>query len=154
SLRGVSQRTLSHFVTALRKEPGRVKGTTTNASTIKVRLQFLHTALSWAVRQKMIAEVPDFPTVAVAQKDPQPVPTESFEKLRDKARDPQLRAFVQCCWLAGMRLNEAYSLEWEQTDQAPYLDLARNRIIFPAAFVKAKKDQWVPLAPELRQAIE
>lgn len=40
----------------------------------------------------------------------------------------------------------------EETDKAPYLDLGRNRIIFPAGFVKAVEDQWVPLDRELREA--
>jgi hypothetical protein len=35
----------------------------------------------------------------------------------------------------------------------PYVDLARSRIVLPAEFVKAVKDQWVPLDPELRAAL-
>jgi integrase len=53
-----------------------------------------------------------------------------------------------------LRIKEAYSLEWEETDTAPYVDFARNRIIFPAAIVKAVEDQWVPLDPELREALQ
>jgi integrase len=45
-------------------------------------------------------------------------------------------------------------LEWEPTDKAPYLDLGRDRIAFPAEFVKAVEDQWVPLDPELRRVLE
>lgn len=64
-----------------------------------------------------------------------------------------MRVFLLSGWLAGLRLNEAVSLEWEETDKAPYLDLARNRIVFPAGFVKAAEDQWVPLDRELREAL-
>src|SRR5262249_49910769 len=72
SLKGVSERTVSLFVAGLRKEPGRRKGSESMAaSTIKVRLQFLQTALTWAVGQKMLPAVPKFPAVRVPKKDPQ-----------------------------------------------------------------------------------
>ncbi len=122
---------------------------------IKVRLQFLHTALSWAVEQKMVPAVPRFPTIKVPKKDPQPVPLESFERMLLKADDdPQMQAYLLCGWLAGLRLSEALALEWEPTEKAPYLDLDRNRIVLPAEFAKAVKDQWVPLDPELRRVLE
>jgi integrase len=91
----------------------------------------------------------------VPKKDPQPVPAESFERLLAKARaeDPQLPAYLLCGWLAGLRLGEALALEWEETAQAPYLDLARDRIVLPAEFVKAVRDQWVPLDSGLRAAL-
>src|SRR5262249_26772586 len=150
----VSTRTVSLYVAGLRKEPGRRKGTTMMPSTIKVRLQFLHTALAWAAEQGMLAGVPDFPAVRVPQNAPAPVPAETFEPLVAKATDPQMRAYLQTGWWAGLRLNEALALEREETDKAPYLDLARDRIVLPAEFVKAVKDQWVPLDPELRKVLE
>lgn len=70
-----------------------------------------------------------------------------------KAPDANTRTFLLSGWLAGLRLNEACALEWEETDDAPYLDLAGERIVFPAGFVKAVEDQWVPLDRELREAI-
>jgi integrase len=93
--------------------------------------------------------------VKVPKKKPQPVPTESFEKLLAKAGDDlQLRAFLLCGWLAGLRLNEALALEWGESDRAPYLDAARKRIVFPAEVVKAVEDQWVPLDPKLWKALD
>jgi integrase len=152
SLRSVTARAISSFVGALRKEGGR-GGRPVQESTIKVRLQFLRTALRWAVKQKLIAACPEFPDIRVPKRKPQPVPVESFERLLAKAPDENTRVFLLSSWLAGLRLNEACELEWEETDQAPYLDLARERIVFPAGFVKAVEDQWVPLDPELREAI-
>jgi integrase len=153
-LRAIDERTLSRFVAAMRKEPGR-SGAHTAPGTIKVRLQFLHTALSWAVDQKLLPAVPRFPAVKVPKKDPQPVPPESFERLLLKAEgDDQMRAYLLTGWLAGLRLTEALRLEREPSDTAPYLDLGRDRIVLPAAFVKADRDQWVPLDPELRTALE
>ncbi len=155
SLRGITERTVSGFAAGMRKTPGRRKGSDGMApGTVKVRLQFLHTALAWAVDQKMLPAVPKFPAVKVPKKDPQPVPLESFERMLDKAPDAMMRAYLLCGWLAGLRLNEALALEWEPAEKAPYLDLARDRIVLPAEFVKAVKDQWVPLDPVLRAALE
>jgi integrase len=98
--------------------------------------------------------MPDFPTIKVPQKDPQPVPTESFEKMFAKATDAEMRAFILCGWLAGLRLNEALHLEREANDKFPYLDLLHDRIVIPAEFAKAVRDQWVPLDPDLRAALE
>jgi integrase len=151
-LRSVTERTVSAFAAGLRKTPG--NGTDgMQASTVKARLQFLHTALHWAADQKLIPECPKFPSIKVPKKKPQPVPAESFERLLAKAPDDHMRAFLLCGWLAGLRMSEALGLEWEENSEAPYLDFVRDRIILPAEFAKAVEDQWVPLDPELRQAL-
>jgi integrase len=155
SIRSVTEWMVSVFVAKMRKEPGRRKGEESMMpSTIKVRLQFLHTALSWAAEQKFLPEVPRFPTIKVPKKDPQPVPPELFERMLAKAKDEQLRVFLLCGWLAGLRLSEAFAMEWEETEEAPYLDFARDRIILPAEYVKADRDQWLPLDAGLRAALE
>ncbi len=64
-----------------------------------------------------------------------------------------MQAYLLCGWLAGWRLSEAYALEWEETEEAAYADLARNRIVLPAAIVKGKSDRWIPLDPVLREAL-
>jgi integrase len=146
-LRSISERTVSQFAAGMR-EKGMMP------STIKVRLEFLHTALSWAARQKMLPAVPTFPEIKVPRKRPQPIPAESFERLYAKAPDDMMRAFLLCGWLAGLRLSEAEAMEWDETQEAPWLNLTRDRIILPAGFVKAVEDQWVPLDPVLREALE
>jgi integrase len=123
-------------------------------STIRVRLQFLRTALRWAADQKLLPACPRFPVVKVPKKKPAPVSAETFERLLAKADDQELRAYLLCGWLAGLRLSEAKALEWEQTDLAPWVDFGRNRIWLPAEFAKADEDQWVPLDPVLRAALE
>jgi len=153
TVRSVNERKVSVFTAEMRKLPGRAKGQVNMmASTVKIRLQQLHTVLRWAEDQKLIAACPKFPSVKVPKKWPQPVPAESFEKLLDKARG-QMRTFLLCGWLAGLRLDEARSLEWEETDKAPWVDFVRDRIWLPAGFVKAVEDQWVPLDPALREAL-
>jgi integrase len=149
-LRSITERTLSQFVAGMREMP-RPRGRVGLApSTIAVRLEFLRTALRWAVSQKMLPECPRFPSVKVPRKKPQPVAVEAFERLVAKAPDEMTRAYLLTGWLAGLRLSEAYALEWEPTDKAPYLDLARDRIVLPAEFAKSVEDQWVPLDPALR----
>jgi integrase len=153
NLRSVNERTVSAFAAAMRGQ--KAYGTGTYApNTVKNSLRLLRRALRWAVQQKMLSALPDFPAVKVPKKKPQPIPTESFERMLDKAPDTNMSTFLLCGWLAGLRLAEAVALEWEPTDSAPYLDLGRNRIILPAEFAKAVADQWIPLAPQLRQALE
>jgi integrase len=153
-LAGITARTVSAFVAGLRKLPGRGPGGKdgVQASTLAVRLQFLRTVLGWAVAQGMLAAVPAFPAVKVPRRRPQPVAAEAFERLLAKATDPELRAFCLCGWLAGLRLNEARCLSWEP-GEAPWVDFARSRIWLPAGFTKSVEDQWVPVAPELRDAL-
>jgi integrase len=153
TVRSITERTVSAFAAALRKEPGRRAGETMAASTIKIRMQFLRTALRWAASQKLIPAAPRFPGVKVPKRRPQPVPAEAFEMMLARTDDRHLRAFLLCGWLAGLRLAEAIALEWEETDKAPWLDLAADRIRFPAGMVKADEDQWVPLDAELRQVL-
>jgi integrase len=153
TLRSINERVLSAFVAGLRRLPGRISKQGRAPSGIRVCLAYMHAALNWAVQQKILPAVPAAPTVTVPKKRPQPVPVESFERLLVQA-DQQMRAYLLCGWLAGLRRNEALLLERQQTDRAPWLDLGRNRIWLPAEFVKAGEDQWVPLDPDLREALE
>jgi integrase len=100
-----------------------------------------------------LPKCPPFPAVKVPEKLPQPVPVEAFERLADKAPDQNMRAYLFTAWLAGLRLEEAASLEWEPTDEAPYLDPAAGKIVLPAELVKAGRDQWVPLDPQLWEVL-
>jgi integrase len=147
-LRSITERTVSQFAAALRQRKTRGRDGMA-PGTVKIHLQFLHTALSWAAGQKLIPECPRFPVVKVPRKRPQPVPAESFEKLLAKTTDPYMQAYLLTGWLAGLRLREAWALEREETDKAPWIDRDRQRIVFPAEFVKAVEDQWVPLDPML-----
>jgi len=152
SLRSITAQTISRFAAACRKLPGKLDKEGWSPWTVKVRLQFLRTALLWACAQKLILDCPAFPDIRVPKTKPRPVPAEPVERLLDKA-DPQLRVYLLCGWLAGMRRNEALALEWEETDKAPWLDLKRRRIWLPAGFVKSVEDQWIPLDPVLVEAL-
>jgi integrase len=147
-LRSITARTISAFVAGLRQMDvyGR-KGM--QSSTISVRLQELRGILNWAVSQGFLPKCPPFPEVKVPKKRSKPVPTEVVERLLAKAaqEDRQLHALLLSAWLIGLRIGEALALEWQETDEAPWVDLTRERVWLPAGFVKAVEDQWVPLDP-------
>jgi len=152
-LRAISGATISAFLAGMRKVA--IAGRTgMQATTIRVRLQFLRSALHWAVTKEFLPKCPNFPCIKVPHKTPQAVPAEAFEKMLFKAPDQQMETFLLSGWLAGLRLSEAMQLEWEPNDKSPYVDFAQERIILPAEFAKAVKDQWVPLDALLRTALE
>lgn len=122
--------------------------------TIRNYMVALRTTLKWAADQKMIPAVPKFPKVKVSKKRPQPIPTESFERLLAAEKDPLWRAFICCGWLAGLRLSEAWKLQWEPSDGLPWVDFEADRIVLPATFAKSAEDQWVPLHPQLREILQ
>jgi integrase len=155
-LASITERSVSRFAAGLRQVKGRGPAGREGMqpSTLRVRLQFFQTALRWAAKQKLLAGVPEFPEVKVPRRRPQPVAVELFERLLAAARDPHLRVLVFTGWLAGLRLNEARCLEWEETDEAPWLDLPGEQVVLPACFVKAVEDQTVPVDPVLRTALE
>jgi integrase len=151
-LEAITARTLSQFAAALRGRKGKRQAGFL-ASTIAVRLEHLRCALRWAESQGLLGKAPPSPEISVPRKRPQPVPPETVERLLERASDVQMRAYILCGWLAGLRRDEAFALQWEATDSAPWVDLARRRIVFPAAAVKADEDQWVPLDPQLQEAL-
>jgi integrase len=152
-LRGVTERTISHFVKGMRERKRRDGKVGLAPWTIKNYLIALKTALAWAVEQKLLTGLPKFPKVRVPKLKPQPIPAESFEKLLAKAPDDLWRCFLMCGWWAGLRLSEASELRWEASDAFSWVDFEGNRIVLPAVFAKSAEDQWVPLHPALRQAL-
>lgn len=147
TLQAVTPALLSRFAALLRSR-GQLP------STVSLRLRQIHVALAWAVRQELLAKVPPFPFVRVSRRRPAAVPAELFERLLAAEDEPAFRAYLLCGWLAGMRTAEARELAWDSTDSAPWLDLERNRIWFPAAACKGAEDSWVPLDPQLRAALD
>lgn len=152
-LRSITERTLSLFVKGMRERKQPTGKIGLAPMTMKNYLIALKTALRWAKDQNMIPEVPKFPKVKVPKKKPQPVPSESFERLLEKAPDVLWRTYLLCGWWGGLRLSEAGQLQWEASDKLPWIDFERDRIVLPALFVKNEEDQWVPLHPVLRQAL-
>jgi integrase len=152
-LRAVTERTISAFVRGMRERKKRAGAVGLSPMTIKNYLVALKTTLAWAVGQKLLPSVPNFPKIKVPKKKPVPIPGESFDKLLMKAPDDIWRTYLLCGWWGGLRLSEALHLRWESSDRLPWVDFEGNRIMLPAAFAKSVQDQWVPLHPVLRQAL-
>lgn len=151
-LGAITERTVSAFVKGLRERKiGKKVGL--EPITIKNYLIALKACLSWAAEQKLLPKLPAFPTIKAPKKKPQPIPTESFEKLLAKAPDDQTKAFLLCGWWAGLRLSEALYLQWERSEKFPWIDLEGNRIVLPAAFAKSNEDDWIGMHKTLRQAL-
>src|SRR5262249_37639413 len=123
-LRSVNERTLSLFVKGMRERELATHKTKIGLApmTMKNYLVCLKAALSWAVEQKLLPALPNFPTIKVPKKKPQPIPAESFERLLTKAPDDVWRAYLLCGWWAGLRLSEARELRWEASEEWPWLD--------------------------------
>jgi integrase len=154
TLRGIGEVTVSGFAASLRCHRTKGTGDGLAPSTISTHLEHLHTALAWAARQKLLATVPTFPAVKVPKRRPRPTAPELVERLLARAPDQQTRVYLLCGWLAGLRLSEAFELEWDENETAPWLDFPGQRIWFPAGGVKAREDQWVPLCRELAEALQ
>jgi integrase len=152
-LASVDERMLSRFAADLAGQKGRGGNATMATATVKVLVTLVHTALKWAHGQKLIPGVPRCPALKVPKKRPQPVVTEAVERLLTASDDPNLSGLLLCCWHAGLRLGEAAALSWEESQESPWVDLARDHIVLPARFAKGDQDQWVPLHPDLRQAL-
>jgi integrase len=148
-LRGITERTICAFVRGMRerKRPNDKVGLA--PMTVKNYLVALK-----KVEQRLLPSLPNFPKVKVPKKKPQPVPAESFERLLKKAPGPLWKTYLLCGWWGGLRLSEALYLEWEPSEQIPWVDMPNNRIVLPAVFAKSDEDQWVPLHRQVRKALE
>jgi integrase len=149
----ITERLLAKFVKGMR-ERKRSKKVGLAPITIRNYLVALKTALGYAVTQGMLQKLPGFPEIKVPKKKPQPIPQGDFDALLAQAPDASWRTYLLCGWWGGLRLSEAYSLQWERSDRLPWIDFEADAIRFPAEFVKSDEDQWIPLHPELRQALE
>jgi integrase len=146
-------RTLSRLVVKLRERKQNSGKIGLEPITIRNYLVAIRAALVWATEQRMLSEVPHFPSIKVPKKRPQPVSEKEFELLCASAPDATWRAYFLCGWFGGLRLSEARHLRRQPGDRWPWLDLDGNRIVLPAAFAKSGEDQWVPLHQTLREAL-
>lgn len=117
-------------------------------ATIHSHLLHLGAVLAWAVTQGVIRERPAMPKVHVPDKLPRKVSGEDFDKLLAKAPSEAWRAFLLTAWYTGLRLSESLALTWFD------VDFAGNKIAVHAETSKGKRNEWVPLHPELRAVLE
>jgi integrase len=143
----VSERTLSRYATRLREE-GR------KPATIHGHLAYLRAALRWAADQRLIPAAPKVVMPKVPKKRIiRKIVAEEFERLVAAAPDEPWAAFIGTAWYTRMRRNEMLDLAWDGEAGAPWVDFAQRRIWIPAAYNKSDADQWVPLHPQLAEAL-
>ncbi|HKB40330.1 MAG TPA: site-specific integrase, partial [Gemmataceae bacterium] len=145
-LASLDARTIARFQTAMMAEGYAPRS-------IKTYLDSLHGALAWAVDPGgLIPTVPSFPDVIVPPQRPRPLPAEHYEHLLERAG--QLHPLLELGWHAGLRIGEAARLCWEETGREPWVDLEAKRLRFPVGGQKAKREDWIPIAPPLLAVLE
>jgi integrase len=143
----VNERTLSRYATQLREKGQR-------PATIQGHLAYLRAALRWAADQKLIPAAPKVAMPKVPKKRIiRKIVAEEFERLLAAAPDDCWAAFLQTAWYTGMRRNEMLDLTWDGEGGTPWVDFGQGRVWLPAAYNKSDADQWLPLHPELAEAL-
>ena len=157
-LSDLNQQALGLFQTQLRK-------TGIKETTIAGHLRHLRAALSWAVRQKMLAEVPliEKPHRAsgiTKSMRGRPITAEEYERMLAVVPDvrkqdaPKWVRFLEGLWLSGLRLGEGLALSWDL--DAPICVSLTSR--FPklriwAEAQKSHRDQQLPLTPDFAELL-
>jgi integrase len=144
----ICERTLSKYAVALREKGFR-------PATIQGHLAYLRAALRWAADQRLIPAAPKVAMPKVPKKRIiRKIVAEEFERLLAVAPDDCWDAFLRTAWYTGMRRNEMLDLTWNSDGGTPWVDFGQGRIWIPAAYNKSDADQWVPLHPDLAEALK
>jgi integrase len=170
-LRDLTAGRLSKYAAQLRQE-GRAE------TTIASYLAHLGAALRWAVRVKMLAEVPAIPKPHRASRGEmakgRPVTGEELDRMlaavpgvlesrtRGKKRLPPEPAavdswqrFIRGLWWSGLRLSEALYLSWDDPDGLRVDFSGRFPMLrIPAELEKGNRDRLLPIAPEFAAFLE
>jgi len=158
-LAGLTAARLSYFQAELRKMDR-------TENTIKTHLAHIVAALRWAVRQKMLHELPqvDKPRRAKGSKvmKGRPITLEEFERMLDKTVAvvgpvvaPSWQHYLQGLWLSGLRLSESLELTWDD-DRRLRVDFEGRRpmLRIPASLEKGHKDRLLPMSPEFAEFLD
>jgi integrase len=143
----IAERVISRYAVRLR-ELGR------KAPTVHGHLAYLRAALEWAGDQKLIPAAPKVVMPKLPKKTKiRKITAEEFERLIACAPDETWRAFLCVAWYSGMRRCEMLDLHWRGDEGMPWIDFSINRIWIPAEYNKSDADQWVPMHPDLAEAL-
>lgn len=152
-LSAVTASTVSEFVAGYRKRPScRAPAEalqTVSPWTIRGGLAVMSVAFKWGHAVGLLAAVPVFPKVKAPKLRPAPVEEADFDKLLAACDSPPWRVMLKTCWMAGLRLSEAWRMRRGKSDRWPWLDAPGRRVVLPARFAKADEDQWGPLPEAL-----
>lgn len=144
---------LSYFAAELRR-----RGCTEN--TISGYLAHLRSMLAWAVKMKLLHEVPEIsmPSRTSGAKG-RAISGEEFDRILAKASAvfgteaaPSFERYLRGLWWSGLRLGESLELYWDRDDRL-CVDLTGRRpvIRIPAELEKGNQDRDLPMAPEFQQ---
>jgi len=119
-------------------------------------LRHVKSALSWARELGMIREVPrvKMPRNVRDEMRGRPITRREFAALRRAAKQHQEHTgtvrFLNLLWLSGLRISEALAISWDSGRIR--VDLAtgrRPRLLFAAAGHKARREDFMPVPPDL-----
>lgn len=167
-LRDVNERALSKYQTAMRNDGRR-------PATIRSNLAHLRAAMGWALDQKLVAFLPQFPKVRRLDSSDvmkgRAIKLEEFERMLqavesviltpnlskrkdaqrqpDHVRIPSWKCLLHGLWLSGLRLGEALELSWSD-DTLIRVDLSGSHpmLRIPAAKEKGNKTRLMPITPD------
>jgi integrase len=123
-------------------------------ATVKTDLGYLRAALYHARRARMIAVVPDFPTLTVNNARRGFFEADEFDAVRTALRalkktdGPLLADIATFAYISGWRLEEILGLPWAEVDRR------RGVITLPPERSKNNRDRTLPLFGELGTIIE
>lgn len=122
-------------------------------TSVRNYLTHLRASLRWAAHVGMI---PKAPSIKLPRQPShtfmrgREVSVKDFRSILRKCKSKRLRRLMRLIWLSGLRLNEALLLSWDappiliDLDAEPY-----PRILYYAEGHKARRDDVVPMTPEL-----
>ncbi len=139
---------LDRYVARRLRMPGKRKGETVRAATIRKELRTVRAALNKGKRWKHLLTVPEMPEVEGFEKDKPFVTAEHFDQMMgrcgvahlpaDQLYSPVVfwRALLAMLWVTGMRKGALLAMLWED------VDLETGRAWSRAEDNKAKRDEW------------
>lgn len=120
------------------------------APTIQTHLAHVRAALRWAARLGLIRHAPHVEPIKVVRRQRlRTLPADRLPALLDLMPDDAWRLLALVAWHTGMRRGELFALRWNESDDAPWLDLEAGRVRFPPDANKGGREDWLPLHPEL-----
>ena len=129
-------------------------------STIRTYLKHLRAALSWAVKIKLMTELPTISLPKRARKSKmkgRPITTEEFERMLkcvDSVRPddaPEWQIYLNGLWLSGLRLAESVQLSWDGGPICVDLSGRYPRFYIDAEGQKRFRDEYLPMTPDFAE---
>ena len=156
-LASVDSKVVTSFTRALRTKQR------ASLATVARHLRTLRAALNWAVRMRLLKELPNFDMPKdSARMGGRPITDEEFHimlsavtQVVGETAAPLWHFLLRGFWVSGLRLREACNLHW-CGNVGHVVDYARKRpmLRISAEFEKAGRDRLLPMAPEFAKLLE